>query len=211
MNLFYTDREISGEKSAELVLEGQEAVHASRVMRIGKGGLISVTDGRGSIFEGTVTRLSKDRLSIEVSGHTRYPMPSPRLVLAVGLIKKRDRLEFAVEKAAEMGVTEFIVFRGDNSEKQGVRLDRLEAAALQAMKQSLRPWLPNVRESGNLSGLLSEYSSVKTVVADETISTKRHELDVWKKEEKLLFIVGPEGGFSAAEKQVMSQKKVESF
>jgi 16S rRNA (uracil1498-N3)-methyltransferase len=97
MNLFYTKKVDNAADPAEFLLEDQEAVHASRVLRIEKGGRITATDGQGTIYKGRVTAIAGNLLRVAVTGKTEHPKPVPDVAIAIGNIKKRDRLEFAVE------------------------------------------------------------------------------------------------------------------
>lgn len=207
MNLFFTENLISTGSSQEFILEGQEAVHAAKVLRYREGENIDATDGAGSIFNGKVVQIQKDYVRAQIENSTVYPRPTPEIAIAVGNIKKRDRLEFALEKAVEMGIQEFIVFFGDHSEKQKIRLDRLESVAIGAMKQSLRAWMPSIRESKSLQSVLNGYGSVRIIFADETKPSITNERADWQGEKKLLFVVGPEGGYSEDEKQLIEKRE----
>ena len=73
----------------------------------------------------------------------------------MGLIRKRDRLEFAAEKATELGVSSICLFKADHTEPFKVRVDRVEAAVLSAMKQSLRVFLPDVIVHDSLDDVIN--------------------------------------------------------
>lgn len=207
MNLFYTKSLITAGSSKEFTIEGQEAVHASKVLRFREGERINATNGAGIIAQGGIIQIKNDYVRVEVEKWSAYPRPVPEVAIAVGSIKKRDRLEFALEKAVEMGVLEFIVFPADHSGKQKIRKDRLESVALGAMKQSLRAWMPSISVGRSLRAILNDYRSERIIFADETKPGSIRNPDVWHGENKLLFVVGPEGGYSEAEKQLMRDRE----
>lgn len=170
----------------------------SKVLRKGKGEKIVVTDGIGSRYSGVIKKSDKRGVSIEIEGKETFDRPNPEIVLALGLIKKRDRLEYAVEKAVELGVTEILLFRGDHSEKFSLRMERVEAAALSAMKQSLRVFLPKIETANSLAEMLQrEDKSVQIIQADQNGSSTIPKVSESTK--RLLMIVGPEGGLSEKE------------
>lgn len=196
MNLFYTEpKEVS---AGYFRLLGQEARHASKVLRIREGDEVYATDGKGSLLKGEVENIGKDAITAFITGTEQKSRSEPELVLAMGIIKKRDRLEFAVEKAVELGVSEIILFNSDHTEKTKVRMDRLENITLSAMKQSLRLWLPQVAISDSLDDVLQEHPNDKKLMAHEKV--KKSE---WNPEpagsSKIVLFIGPEGGFSERE------------
>lgn len=193
MNIFYTKTEqVFGDI---IELAGQEARHASKVMRYREGDRIDIVDGEGVWYECEVEYIVKDSLKARIQNQRTIPAPSPRIVAALGLIKKRDRLEFAVEKAVELGAKEIVLFKSRHTVKQNVRMDRLEAAALSAMKQSLRAWLPEVKLFDTIEQVLQEYSDSSILLAHKTKDEVVPLSDI-QNGKKLLILVGPEGGFS---------------
>lgn len=202
MNLFYVPH--GNIELPYLTLTGQEANHASKVLRYRAGDQIHATDGSGTLFTAEVEALSRDSVVLRVIDTQTEEQETPRISLCVGLIKKRDRLEFAVEKAVELGVNEIILFRGRHSQKEKVRTDRLEATALSAMKQSLRYYLPAIHIESSLVEVIDKHGEESDIImADETTdSTALHNLSA----QKQLLIVGPEGGFSKEERELLKKR-----
>lgn len=208
MNLFVTE---SVPDDREFELTGQEAVHAVRVLRLSPGDPVYATNGEGVIYQGVVSYAGSDRLRAEVVERRVQPVPSPDVILAIGEIKKRDRMEFAVEKAVELGVRHLVIWQGDHSLPRKLRVDRLKATALSAMKQSLRAWLPRIETGESLHSLFEMYPDVKAVVADETETWTGPPQISDPEEDRLMFIVGPEGGFSPEERKLLANRNVETL
>lgn len=167
------------------------------VLRYREGDDILVTDGIGHRYEGVIRSTRKNEVLVEVK-ESSFEEPSVRdVTLALGVIKKRDRLEFAVEKAVELGVNRIALFRGDHTEKGKVRMDRVEATVMSAMKQSLRVWLPSVEIYESLDELLEKRASSLFVVADQKSTNEK--LNLSDDENEVVLLVGPEGGFSKRE------------
>ncbi|MDZ7756905.1 RsmE family RNA methyltransferase [Rhodohalobacter sp.] len=201
MNIFYSPT--SSITPNSLKLTGQEAKHATKVLRVRVGDQIHVTDGAGQLYHCEVADIQKSDVICNILDTNTEKRKSPYVTLVIGLIKKRDRLEFAVEKSVELGVDEIIVFRGDHSEKGNVRLDRLESTVLSAMKQSLRVFLPQVSFVENLSDAVdAREESTSLIYADETFNERGLESRL---NNKLMLIVGPEGGFSESERNLMKK------
>lgn len=199
MNIFYSPANLITPKL--LKLTGQEAKHATKVLRIRLGDQIHVTDGAGNLYLCNVSEIQKSNVICNILETKSEERKAPFITLVVGLIKKRDRLEFAVEKSVELGVDEVIVFRGDHSEKGNVRLDRLESTVLSAMKQSMRVFLPKVKFAENLADAIESNEEAGSLIyADETIEKglSKSILD-----NKVMLVVGPEGGFSESERNLL--------
>jgi len=202
MNIFYSP--LSSITPNSLKLTGQEAKHATKVLRIRPGDQIHVTDGAGKLYQCNVSEVQKSDVVCTILDTKVEERKSPFVTLVVGLIKKRDRLEFAVEKSVELGADEIVVFRGDHSEKGNVRLDRLESTVLSAMKQSLRVFLPKVRFTENLSvAIKSNEEAGSLIYADETIEKG---LSKSLLDNKVMLVVGPEGGFSESERNQLKKE-----
>ncbi|CAN5234162.1 RsmE family RNA methyltransferase [soil metagenome] len=207
MNQFYASPDQIND--TYIWLEGQEANHAAKVLRKGVGDTIIITDGIGTRYKGKIESIAKNRVSVELSEAIRFRKPNPARVLALGMIKKRDRLEFAVEKATELGISEIILFRGDHSESFKIRMDRVEAAVLSAMKQSLRVYLPSVKITESVDALLAQNKKETVILhADQQGKSTGYTLtDV----ERVLMVVGPEGGLSERERALLKQAGAEDL
>jgi 16S rRNA (uracil1498-N3)-methyltransferase len=201
MNLFYAPPEHINLPTIRL--GGQEARHASKVLRVKKGDAIHITDGRGQIHRCLVESVGKDDVVTKVQSTHLEPPAHPFATILIGLIKKRDRLEFAIEKCVELGADRLIVFRGEHSEKSKVRLDRLEASAQSAMKQSLRAYLPSIQFEPSLKSALQSATDPGVLIhADETIG----QAEAVEQDERYTVVIGPEGGFSEKERELLNAK-----
>ena len=163
-----------------------------------------------------ITDLQKDFLLAEVLERTEDGRPSSKISVAMGLLKKRDRLEFALEKLTELGVHQVILFEGDHSERSHIRADRLEGIVQSALKQSLGSWLPDLHIVDSLEEIFQiqgEDPMEAIYLADETmedgVSTELSHLEGTSSVKDLgriphrLLIIGPEGGFSKRERAWM--------
>jgi 16S rRNA (uracil1498-N3)-methyltransferase len=205
MNVFYAPLQQIGEQIIEL--RNQEAVHASKVLRYREGDGITVVDGEGGWYEGVIKYITEGSVQIAIHNHIIQKRVQPDIILGMGIIKKRDRLEFAVEKAVEIGVKEVALFRSEYTVKQNVRLDRLHTTAVSAMKQSLQAWLPKVTMFKSLDRVIRHYTCDNIIVARQSEdggfrSSLKH---------NALLLVGPEGGFSDGEINHLKERENVTF
>lgn len=199
MHLFYCNHSRIYEN--KLILGEEEARHAIRVLRHETGDLISVTDGEGALYEAVITDINQQTFTAEITNIKNYPPDNPQLSLAIGLIKKRDRLEFAIEKCVELGINNILIYRGDYSEKTGIREERIHRIILRAMKQSLRFHLPSAVIKNSLEDTLRSENYTGIIAADETqMSTKTANTNV---SGHYLLVIGPEGGYSKSERRLL--------
>ncbi|SMO74898.1 RsmE family RNA methyltransferase [Fodinibius sediminis] len=198
MNIFYAPPSHINGNIAEL--EGQEARHASRVLRAREGDYLTIVDGRGGRYKGPIQRISRKSVQIRLEKREQVSDPGPELILGMGIIKKRDRLEFAVEKAVELGARHLALFRSEHTVKKNVRSDRLEAIMLSAMKQSLRSWLPSLMVFNSVEEVMRHYQDARCLMAHEKADREAGVDNLAAAGEKrLLLLTGPEGGFSPEE------------
>lgn len=171
-------------------LTGDDAHHLFRVLRLRDGEAVTVSDGRGR-WRPTVVA---DRELVVAGDAIAEPSP-PSLTIATA-IPKGDRVEWMVQKLAELGVTEIVFvdcarsvvnWTGERAERQ---LARLTKVAREASAQSRRVWLPVVR--GPIA--LAEAAALPgAVMADPDGEPARDASTV---------LVGPEGGFTDEERRL---------
>jgi 16S rRNA (uracil1498-N3)-methyltransferase len=128
-------------------LPPDESRHLVRVLRARRGDRLELTDGRGRVFAAVLAAADPRRAvaRIEEVRADAAETAAPRLVLACGVVKGR-RFERLLAQAVELGahvVQPLLAARSEPDPGRG-RRTRWEAAALGAMKQSGRAWLPEV-------------------------------------------------------------------
>ncbi len=174
-----------------------EAKHAHLVLRLRSGDACTLTDGRGTLLRGQIGSADRNGVWVVVSERTLVP-PEADHALAIAYLHKPDRLEFAVEKAVEIGVASIHLFRADRSEKPSVREDRLRAQVQAAVKQSQRAWEPELYLHASFDALVAARGDLDLLVAHEKAAAD----DVPDAHRAALLCIGPEGGFTDRELQV---------
>lgn len=186
------------------VLGGPEAKHALSVKRMTVGEAIAVSDGSGLRIRGKVSKVQKDSLEISVESLDTLAEPSTKLVL-VQALAKGDRDELAIQACTELGIFEVIPWQSDRSisiwkaEKKQKGQARWQSIVTEAAKQSLRAFVPRVKEvveSAELIPVLRAFDQV--VVLDPEASTSLTELNP-RVGSTVAIVVGPEGGISEQE------------
>ena len=198
----------------EIVITGGDAHHLAHVMRTQIGDVITVVDAEGQAAEMVVTALTRDAV------HFRMQRVLPaetagREVILVQALLKGEKMDFIVQKAAELGavcmcpiVTEHVVVRYD-AKKAAARAARWQKIADEAAKQCGRRALMPVTEITELSSLLQNaefFHTSDTAVlfcyegeAERSMRTALRALTA----RRIVLIVGAEGGFSPAEAEAI--------
>jgi 16S rRNA (uracil1498-N3)-methyltransferase len=202
MNLFYAHPD--DVKLPDITVRDQEAHHITKVLRHQTGDTIHITDGVGSLYHCEIKQIRKSIVDLSLLDKKSEERSTPFVSLCMGNIKNRDRMEFAVEKASELGVDRIIIFRGDHSQKGNVRRDRIESTVLSAMKQSLRLFLPEIHIEESLkNALLHKKEGELLLMADETTVIAS---EIPRDERSTFLIIGPEGGFSHNEREILKKE-----
>lgn len=207
MNLFYFPDLKQGDAIVEL--KSDEVQHIVKVLRNGPGDELLATNGQGLAFRLKILEASKKAIRCEVLNSKLYDrLPHHKLHIGLGILRLRDRLEFAIEKAVELGVGGIHLIMTDRSERSKIKLDRLDAIAASAMKQSLQVYKPELHLHNSVEDFVGSFKCA--IIAAHELSTNPIQklLNPDILDQKLALLIGPEGGFSERETEILESKDV---
>ena len=205
MKLFYG--EITGNT---VIINDEEQQHIVKVLRMKESEDIHVTDGKGALASGKLFIEGK-KAGIEVSEiKNNLPDFTPKLHIAIAPTKNIDRIEFFVEKAVEMGISEISIIATEKTERKNINIDKIRKQAGAASKQSLRFHFPIINDTVKLSDFLKDIHPENTFVAHCHENLERMELKSIPKMEKITFLIGPEGDFSEKEIEFLAEHKIKA-
>jgi 16S rRNA (uracil1498-N3)-methyltransferase len=196
----------------EIRLEGAEARHAVTVARTRVGDELTVGNGRGLLVFGTVTEASGTAVVIGVERIESSPAPTERLVLAQALAKA-GRDELAIQTATELGVDAVIPWSAARSVSrwEGAKVargaERWSAIVREASKQSMRPWLPEVRDLASTARLTQLASSTRMLILEPGAAIPLSDQSAGGSADgrDTVVVVGPEGGIAPHELTALEQ------
>jgi len=219
------DREDS---DAPIPLPADEAVHLTRVLRLGAGAEIAIFDGNGREFVATVEAAVRDRVVVR-PGRRVDPAPEPRVRLTlVQAVLKADKFDAIVRDATMMGVRVIrpaIALRGNAplaAVRRGAAVERWHRIAVASVKQCGRAVVPRIAAAAPLEAVLREddsdaklllaepdHASLKAGSTSSTASLKAGStsfisLDVERLRQQpppgsATLVIGPEGGWDPGE------------
>ncbi len=181
-------------------LTADQAHYLSGVMRLPAGTVIEVFNGRDGAFDAEIAQASKRGGALAVGAQVAPQRDPPDLWLIFAPIKKA-RTDFIVEKAAELGAARILPVQTDFTNSERIRQDRLQAHAVEAAEQCGGTFVPEVAELTSLSRLLEGWDPARRILwADESRVGPADALAGLPRGPWAV-LIGPEGGFSAAERQ----------
>jgi 16S rRNA (uracil1498-N3)-methyltransferase len=196
--------EVSGDVAA---LIGPNAEHLSRVLRARIGQEFDIAIG-DQVRRGQVTRVDDDRVEFAL-GEFVVATPLPSITLALSIFKF-DRMEWAIEKCTELGVSRIVPIIASRTETHLAtaavkRVERWQRLAHQAAQQSRRVALPEIGQPMKLKDAIALQSGLRILLAEseQDISLK-HALENAAADDVLL-AVGPEGGWTEQELELFHQ------
>jgi 16S rRNA (uracil1498-N3)-methyltransferase len=205
LSLFIVPEITDGSK---ITVDGDEAHHAIKVMRMGIGEELQLTDGHGSWAQGSITAIDKKSFTIAISARGESARNHPELVVIQALTKS-DRARETIELLVEAGVDRIIPWQSDHciAKWKEDMLEKWQNAAVAATKQSRRYTIPVVETPITLTGIRERFTEKSlllvlhesaqeklSVVVSPSAITARH----------IVLIIGPEGGISVDELRELS-------
>src|SRR5947199_10374984 len=142
-------------ESVRVELEAGQANYLGNVMRLGVGAEVLLFDGSSGEWLARIAEVGKKRMTLAVERRTREPETIPDVWLAFAPVK-RAQTDWLVEKATELGAAKVMPVRTQRTVAERVKLERLEAIAIEAAEQCGRTRLPELVEPVALKQLPAE-------------------------------------------------------
>ncbi|RDC53707.1 16S rRNA (uracil(1498)-N(3))-methyltransferase [Acinetobacter sp. RIT592] len=207
MPRFYIDADLTIDVSLELT----ETVfhHWVKVLRAQVGESATLFNGQGGEYDVTLTEVDKKSATVSVNAFNPANRTPKFQALLGQVMSKGDRMDYAIQKAVELGVSEIQLLTSDRCEmrlkydRDQKKLDHWQGIAIAACEQCGLNIVPKILAPISLEKWLdTELPNTKLVLApnkDETDVLAEATLDV-------VLLIGPEGGLSEAEISTANQK-----
>jgi 16S rRNA (uracil1498-N3)-methyltransferase len=182
-------------------LDENESKHCIRVLRMTKGTGVRLIDGKGNLYEGIISKPDAKKCTISITGIIKdFEKRNYRLHIAISPLKNPERFEWFVEKSVEIGIDEITPLICRNTEKPGIKRERINNLIISAMKQSLKSVRTILNEPCMFHEFIKTSHAGNLMIAHcEEDPEKRNIGEVYSKGSKALILIGPEGDFSEEE------------
>lgn len=182
------------------LLDEEESRHLITVLRRKPGDRLRLTDGKGFFYEAELTETGKRHALARILAKTPATPERPaRLHIAIAPTKQIERFEWFLEKATEIGIDEITPLLCRRSERDKIRIDRLEKILVSAMKQSLRATLPKLNDLTPFQQFVTSAAEQRKCLAWCSDEPLPHLKSVITPAQNTVIAIGPEGDFAREE------------
>jgi 16S rRNA (uracil1498-N3)-methyltransferase len=182
-----------------------EARHAGAARRIRVGDFIGLIDGRGTRASAVVESISRRALTFTVDRRQKLPPPAPSLIVATA-VPKGERFRTMIDMLSQLGVAGIIPLECERGVVKPARssASRWQRVAVEACKQSRNPYLPEIPAAMTLEQSLARCADADRLVYADARGGPLE--DSVEGDGNLWLYVGPEGGFTDAEKALLRDR-----
>jgi len=186
-------------EGAQMQLDAAQANYLGNVLRLKEGAELLTFDGSSGEWLARIAEVGKKRMTLAVQRKIREAETVPNVWLAFAPVK-RQGTDWLVEKATELGAARLIPVMTRRTVAERVKLERLEAIAIEAAEQCGRTVLPEIAEPQNLTRFLEQHPTRRLYFADE--GGGEPAADVFAPGPATI-LIGPEGGFTDEERALV--------
>ncbi len=178
--------------------------HAVQVLRMKPGALLNLFDGQGLEYQAQLEQVDKRQATVSLKQQIHTDNESQLDILLMQGISRGERMDYAIQKAVELGVKRImpvvtercnVQLSGDRAEK---RINHWQGVIISACEQSGRSYLPELLPITSIDAALENVNDACKLVLDpEAIKS----FSSVKKADQIALLIGPEGGLSETEVQ----------
>ena len=216
MHRFYVETPVA-QVGDVITLSAEESAHAARVLRLRPGEEIRLLDGL-NLWEAELETVDPKETTAKVTAACTSPEAPAQAVLFQGL-PKADKLELIAQKGTELGMWELwpiemerSVAKADKADKGDKKRERLSRIALEAAKQSGRAHVPEVASTVSFAKALPKLAEFDLVLVaweeEQSLPMSKAvaaHVEANGMPKRVMIVVGPEGGISQREWEVLKE------
>ena len=181
-----------------IVLDDVDSKHAIKVLRLKEGDKLTVVDGLGTKYYTKIIDANYKKTNLEIESKKVFSKEKS-IIIALSPTKNKDRVEWFIEKATEIGMTDFYPIICHNSERRKLNVSRLEKKTISALKQSGRYWKSTINEQVNFKDFIKSVNIENKYIAHCNDTYKEQLNSIVNKNKPQLILIGPEGDFTLEE------------
>ena len=193
-------------------LETQAGHYLTRVLRLSKGATVILFNGDGKDYPAEITETRSQRVLVRIMGEHAAGNESPLKITLVQAVCRGERMDYALQKATELGVfciqpliTRRVEVRLDAS-RQTKRMTHWQNVVISACEQSGRACVPEVKAPLSLPDWVTVADQSPRLILDPLSGNKLSGVSAG--EACISILIGPEGGFTDDEMELARQHGV---
>lgn len=199
------------------IIEGSDADHLVKVMRLTEGSKFCICDGVSAEYDATITHISDLYVEAAVN-ERREPETEPYCpIVLYQCLPKGDKMETVVQKAVELGVTDIVPVLSErcisrpDAKTAAKKAERWQRIAEAAAAQCGRCRIPKVHDMAFFCDAVNEMRGIRFVCyegqTDMLIADLLKQVDQ-RTADAISFLIGPEGGISDREIDFAKNKSI---
>ena len=203
--LFVTSGLQSG---AALELADEQAHYLINVLRMKPGEKLRVFNGRDGEWQASINTAKKRSATLTLESQTRPQSLGPDIDYLFAPLK-HARLDYVVQKAAELGVKRLRPVLTRRTTPERVNLERMRANAIEAAEQCGVLWVPDVLAPEPLTKVIETWDGARPLIFCDERCDGKDPLSTLKQiaPGPVAVLIGPEGGFDEGERQLLRAQK----
>ena len=204
MHLFYS----SNISDNTITLDNEESKHLAKVLRLEMGENVHVIDGKGTRYLCSILVAHQKATQLTIL-EKEVVNETYGIEIAAAPTKNLNRWEWFLEKSTEIGIDAIHPIVSFHSERKVLKKDRQERILVSAMKQSYKTKLPQLSELEKFKQFITkEFDGRKFICHCYDELQKKSLNESYKKGEKALLLIGPEGDFSKQEVELAIKEEI---
>ncbi|WP_370277053.1 16S rRNA (uracil(1498)-N(3))-methyltransferase [Pontibacterium sp.] len=197
---FYDDQPLAAEQTVDL----SDAVvqHVCRALRMRVGDPIILFNGDGNEYHAQLETVEKRRASVRILEVSQPAVESPLQIRIGQSLSRGERMDYAVQKATEMGMQQMFPLFSErcevklNNERQDKRIRHWQQVAISACEQSGRCAVPTINAPQTLEQWIEQEDAELKLVLHHHTATP---LGDFTPPQSVALLIGPEGGLTERE------------
>lgn len=184
--------------------EPAQAHYLLTVLRLKAGAIIGVFNGRDGEWDGELQLKGRKSASIQVNSKVKDQESTPDLIYLFAPLK-RARLDYMVQKATEMGASVLQPVMTQYTNAYSLKIERMKLNVIEAAEQCNLLSIPEVREPVSLKEIIADWPPQRCLIYCDEHSDKKSTIERLRsvKSSSLALLIGPEGGFSPEENELL--------
>ena len=185
--------------SDQIILSEVESRHCIKVLRYKLGDEIQVLDGRGNLYNCTISSDNLQQCTLDITGTDFKDRDDLKLHIVIAPPKNPDRIDWLIEKSVEMGASRVSFALSERSIRNKIKVERVDRISIAAMKQSCSRYKLIIDDIAPLSDVLGQIKAAQCLIPHLEEGERSLIHNALKPEKDTCILIGPEGDFTLEE------------